>query len=249
VSSCRAERSINSSKTRRSDGDIGGSLRRRSGVGFALAFRMQVRDVFSRGRFAEEWVAFAGGGRVLSLGKLGAGQQRYYMEAVASGVEDYYSGRGEVTGRWVGAGAETLALSGVVDGDGLRAVLEGRDPETGVPLGRVRSDHVPGFDLTFRAPKSVSVLFGLCGFEVSAQVRSAHDTAVDEALGYLERAACWSRRGTDGVHQDSGGGFVGAASCTRLNRLQVIRRGRRASGSRRRCRSQGLRRGRALYLR
>ena len=184
----------------------------------AGAFPMQVRDVSSRGRFAEGWVAWVGGGRVLSLGKLGAGQQRYYLEAVASGVEDYYSGRGEAAGRWVGGGAETLALSGVVDGDGLRAVLEGRDPETGVPLGRVRSDHVPGFDLTFRAPKSVSVLFGLGGFEVSAQVRGAHDTAVDEALGYLERAACWSRRGTDGVHQVSGDGFVGAAFRHRSSR-------------------------------
>ena len=154
----------------------------------------------------------------MSLGKLGAGQQGYYLAAVASGVEDYYSGRGEAAGRWVGAGAKTLALSGVVDGDGLRAVLEGRDPETGVPLGRVRSDHVPGFDLTFRAPKSVSVLFGLGGFEVSAQVRCAHDTAVDEALGYLERAACWSRRGTDGVRQVSGGGFVGAAFRHRSSR-------------------------------
>jgi hypothetical protein len=38
VSSCRAERSINSSKTRGRDGDIGGCLFRRSGVGFALAF-------------------------------------------------------------------------------------------------------------------------------------------------------------------------------------------------------------------
>ena len=79
---------------------------------------MQVRDVFSRGLLggsdgvAEGWVAFAGGGRVLSLGKLGAGQQSYYLEAVARGVEDYYGGRGEVAGRWVGAGAETLALFG-----------------------------------------------------------------------------------------------------------------------------------------
>src|SRR5580704_3143681 len=96
---------------------------------------MQVRDVFSRGLLcardgvADGWVACAGGGdRVLSIGKLGAGQQSYYLDAVASGVEDYYGGRGEVAGRWIGAGAETLGLSGVVDGDGLRAVLEGRDP-------------------------------------------------------------------------------------------------------------------------
>ncbi len=155
---------------------------------------------------------------MLSLGKLGAGQQSYYLDAVASGVEDYYGGRGEVAGRWVGAGAETLGLSGVVAGDALRAVLEGRDPDSGDRLGRVRSDHVPGFDLTFRAPKSVSVLFGLGGFEVSAQVRDAHDSAVDAALGYLERSACWSRRGTDGVDQVSGDGFVGAAFRHRSSR-------------------------------
>ncbi|MDP9336717.1 MAG: relaxase domain-containing protein [Actinomycetota bacterium] len=155
---------------------------------------------------------------MLSLGKLGAGQQSYYLEGVARGVEDYYSGRGEMPGRWVGAGAETLGLDGPVDGDDLRAALEGRDPITGVPLGRVRSDHVPGFDLTFRAPKSVSVLFGVGGFEVSAGVRAAHDTAVDAALGYLQRAACWSRRGTDGVEQVGGDGFVGAAFRHRSSR-------------------------------
>ena len=130
----------------------------------------------------------AGGGGVLSIGKLGAGQQSYYLDAVASGVEDYYGGRGEVAGRWVGAGAETLGLSGVVDGDALRAVLEGRDPGSGVRLGRVRSDHVPGFDLTFRAPKSVSVLFGLGGFEISAQVRDAHDAR------WTRRWAIWNAR-------------------------------------------------------
>ena len=185
---------------------------------------MQVRDLFSLGWLGGRagcagWsFGWVGGGWVLSVGKLGAGQQSYYLEAVARGVEDYYGGRGEAAGRWVGAGAETLALAGVVDGKALRAVLEGRDPDTGVPLGRVRSDHVPGFDLTFRAPKSVSVLFGLGGFEISAQVRGAHDAAVDAALGYLERSACWSRRGTDGVQQVSGAGFVGAAFRHRSSR-------------------------------
>ena len=98
------------------------------------------------------------------------------------------------------------------------AVLEGHDAATGVQLGRARSNRVPGFDLTFRAPKSVSVLFGLGGFEISAEVRAAHDAAVDAALGYLERTACWSRRGTDGVEQLAGGGFVGAAFRHRTSR-------------------------------
>ncbi len=160
------------------------------------------------------------GGRwsVAEFGEVGGGSAELLLGDGRAGGGGHYSGRGEVAGRWVGAGAEALALAGVVDSDALRAVLEGRDPDSGVPLGRVRSDHVPGFDLTFRAPKSVSVLFGLGHFEVSAQVRGAHDAAIDAALGYLERSACWSRRGTDGVRQVSGDGFVGAAFRHRSSR-------------------------------
>jgi len=155
---------------------------------------------------------------MLTLAKLGAGQQRYYLENVATGVEDYRSGRGEMPGRWAGTSAQLLGLSGVVDRDGLRAVLEGADPFSGVRLGRARSDRVPGFDLTFGAPKSVSVLFGLGGFEISAAVRAAHDAATDATLGYLERSACWSRRGSGGVEQVPGTGFVGAAFRHRSSR-------------------------------
>jgi conjugative relaxase-like TrwC/TraI family protein len=155
---------------------------------------------------------------VLSIGKLGAGQQSYYLESVSNGVEDYYSGRGEAPGRWVGAGAPVLGLDGRVNGDDLRAALEGVDPTTGTALGRARSDRVPGFDLTFRAPKSVSVLFGLGGFEASAEVHSAHQASVDAALGYLEREACWSRRGTNGTQSIAGQGFVGAAFRHRSSR-------------------------------
>ena len=154
---------------------------------------------------------------MLSLGRLGAGQQRYYLDSVARGAEDYASGRGEMPGRWVGAGAAQLGLSGVVDGVALRAVLEGRHPVSRDQLGRARSDHVPGFDLTFSAPKSVSVLFGVGRFEVSAAVRAAQDASVDAALGYVERTACWSRRGAACV-QVAGSGFVAAAFRHRSSR-------------------------------
>ena len=72
-----------------------------------------------------------------------------------------------------------------------------RSAETG--LSRTRHRRVPGFDLTFCAPKSVSVLWGLGDWDTAREVRAAHDTAVDAALGYLETEACWSRRGTNGV--------------------------------------------------
>ena len=51
---------------------------------------------------------------------------------------------------------------GVVDGEGFMALMEGRDPGTGERLRRVGGrSKVAAFDLTFSAPKSVSVLFAV----------------------------------------------------------------------------------------
>jgi len=155
---------------------------------------------------------------VLSIGKLGHGQESYYLQAVAQGVEDYYVGRGEAPGRWRGALSEELGLDGQVAPEDLRAVLDGHDPVGGIRLARTPQRRVPGFDLTLCAPKSVSVLWGLGGWETSSAVRAAHDASVDAALGYLEAAACWSRRGTNGIVQLRGVGFVAAAFRHRSSR-------------------------------
>jgi hypothetical protein len=75
---------------------------------------------------------------VLSIGKLAAGQARYYLEqaegrvdvveSVGDGIEDYYSGGAEARGEWIGIGALRLELGGAVDGTALRHVLGGGDP-------------------------------------------------------------------------------------------------------------------------
>jgi conjugative relaxase-like TrwC/TraI family protein len=156
---------------------------------------------------------------VLSIGKLGRGAEGYYLNAVAKGVEDYYLGSGEALGRWVGSGSARLGLSGVVDGDDLRAVLDGRRPVDGRSLlWQRREDRLPGFDLTFSAPKGVSLLFALSHTRTSLLVREAHDRAVAAALGYLEREAGEVRRGKDGVDRLPGGGFVAAAFRHRTSR-------------------------------
>ena len=110
---------------------------------------------------------------MLSIGKLGAGQHRYYLDKVAEGAEDYYSGEGEAEGYWLGDAAEDLGLQGKVDPDQLVAMLTGNNPATGDPLGLKQSQAaspVPGFDLTFSAPKSVSLTWALGGPEVAGQV-------------------------------------------------------------------------------
>ncbi|HZJ26639.1 MAG TPA: relaxase domain-containing protein, partial [Acidimicrobiia bacterium] len=93
---------------------------------------------------------------MLSIGKLAPGQESYYLGAVAHGAEDYYLGGAEVPGYWIGAGAEDLGLDGPVTDDDFVALLGGRSPRDGSPLGRPNR-RIPALDLTFSAPKSVSV--------------------------------------------------------------------------------------------
>jgi conjugative relaxase-like TrwC/TraI family protein len=157
---------------------------------------------------------------VLSIGKLGRGQEGYYLQAVARGVEDYYLGSGEAPGRWIGGGCGGLGLTGRVDAAALTAVLDGRspaDPQRSL-LSLRRPDRLPGYDLTFSAPKGVSLLFALGDPALMLEVRRAHDAAVAAALGYLEREAGEVRRGKDGVCRLPGGGFVAAAFRHRTSR-------------------------------
>jgi hypothetical protein len=133
---------------------------------------------------------------VLSIGKLTVEQSRYYERQVAQGRDDYHSGRGESPGRWTGAGAESLRLGGRVDNDGFMALMEGRDPGTGERLKRVAGRcKVSAFDLTFSAPKSVSVLFAIGEPVLAGVLVEAHESAVEAARGYLEREAWTPCRG------------------------------------------------------
>jgi len=110
---------------------------------------------------------------VLSIGKLAAGQAKYYLDgaearvdvaqSVGDGVEEYYVGGNEARGRWMGAGALRLGLVGAVSGEQLRQVLDGLENDGRSLRESSSAVRVAGFDLTFSAPKSVSLLFGLAG--------------------------------------------------------------------------------------
>jgi conjugative relaxase-like TrwC/TraI family protein len=165
---------------------------------------------------------------VLSIGKLAAGQADYYLDqaggrvsragAVAGGVEDYYVAGHEARGYWIGAGAWRIGVAGEVDRDGLTRVLAGAHPVSGSEIVADYARRVPGFDLTFSAPKSVSVLFGLGDEALRRVIRSEHEVAVGEALGYVERVAARGRRGRGGKVLIEGEGFVAAAFRHRTSR-------------------------------
>ena len=156
-------------------------------------------------------------GLMMSVGKVSVGQESYYLSAVAHGVEDYYSERGEVPGRWIGKVAGEFGLTGEVDDDDFRAVLSGANPSTGDRLRRANA-RVCAFDLTLSAPKSVSLLWAFGEPDTAAAIIAAHELAVDAAVGYVEREALRSRRGHNGVDQVDGDGLIGAAFRHRTSR-------------------------------
>jgi conjugative relaxase-like TrwC/TraI family protein len=158
---------------------------------------------------------------MLTIGKLGASpdQLGYYEQQVAQGMEDYFSGRGEAPGQWIGAGARVLGVGGQVDRGGFMRVMNGCDPETG---DRLKPEHgrtkVAAFDLTFSAPKSVSVLFAISDERTAWALLEAHERAVHAAFAYVEGGACFTRRGRNGVQRVRGDGFLAAAYRHRLSR-------------------------------
>lgn len=254
---------------------------------------------------------------MLNIGLLAPGAGEYYIGEVASSAEDYYTGRGESAGRWVGSLARELGLEGEVDPEQFRAVLAGRDPRNGEQLVRGASvrpsappsidpDHSfdvlqtaaflgvsgryvrrlledgqryseqlaagvevevaaprkyllgertrdpdqdpgrpkptgpvpwrvtgaelvrfdrsrqekkfrPGYDLTLRPPKSVSVLWAIGGPEIAGEVRAAHTAAVDQVVAYCEKHAVRAREPSTGrrVRTD---GIIAAAFDHRSSR-------------------------------
>jgi len=90
---------------------------------------------------------------VLSIGAASGG----YYTALAH--EDYYHDGGEPPSLWHGRDAISLGLVDQIDKDIFLNLYDGFSPR-GEPLTQNvgKEDHRAGFDLTFSAPKSVSVL-------------------------------------------------------------------------------------------
>ncbi|MGV1681737.1 MobF family relaxase [Sphingopyxis sp. NJF-3] len=106
-------------------------------------------------------------------------QASSYYEA-----DDYYAEGGLSPSAWQGKGAEELGLSGEVDRDIFRDLLDGK--VSGRQLGAIRDgqlEHRPGWDVTLSAPKSVSIMAEIAG---DRRLIAAHGQAVQTALAHVE---------------------------------------------------------------
>lgn len=106
----------------------------------------------------------------------------------------YYQTGAGASGQWQGELAAEMGLSGDVDLAQLAPLLDGITPDGEVLK---RSDKSPRManDLTFSAPKSVSVAAAVLG---DNRLIEAHEAAVSAALEYIEKEIICARYGRGG---------------------------------------------------
>ena len=118
---------------------------------------------------------------MLSISKIQSSSAAKYFESV-----DYYID-GAIENQWYGKGAKDVGLQGEVQFKKLEKILEGKLPNgQAIACGYGKDGklkHNPGYDLTFSAPKSVSILALVAK---DYRLIKAHQQAVLNTLDYIE---------------------------------------------------------------
>ncbi|MBZ0154888.1 MAG: relaxase domain-containing protein [Alphaproteobacteria bacterium] len=128
---------------------------------------------------------------MLSIGRMYTHFEQYTSK------EDYYT---KTEGTWHGKGAELQGLSGTVEKEQFHNIRAGKNPsgeQQLVPDG-VNGKHRDGYDLTFSAPKSVSMLREFGGEEIRAAIDRAWDRSIEMTMRHVEENFIQARHTTDG---------------------------------------------------
>lgn len=114
-----------------------------------------------------------------------------YYEGYQLGAEDPNAKQhDEPNGKWIGAFSERRGFKdSIVHRGEIESALKGYDPKTGNPFSNNAGDerHKPGYDLTFSAPKSVSVAWASASPELQREISAAHQRAIESAIEYAEQ--------------------------------------------------------------
>ena len=108
----------------------------------------------------------------------------YYGIGLVRG--DYYAGETQ-PGLWFGRAADMLGLNGGVGRNDFHALCDNLRPDTGEKLNpRTNTARTVGYDMTFSAPKSVSVLHGVHGDD---RITDVFQKAVRETMRHIQADA------------------------------------------------------------
>lgn len=116
----------------------------------------------------------------------------------------YYSEGSGAPSFWVGRGAEALGLSGPVDTDQFKDLLEGRLPN-GTHLAGRHQNRRMGDGYVISAPKSVSMM--ACEDE---RWKVWHDEGVKAAVSYMQKRMIFARLGKGGMVSEYDGDIIAA---------------------------------------
>ena len=119
----------------------------------------------------------------------------YYLN-----VAEYYLADSNAI--WQGKAKDFLSLPEKINKEVFLSLLEGNMPD-GKKLQNLQGEHRPGFDITFSAPKSLSVLVGL---GIVPELAKLHDKAVSYTLQKIEAEFAEARVNQNGeyVYQKTG---------------------------------------------
>lgn len=166
----------------------------------------------------------------------------YYEQA-----DDYYSESGSAPTDWHGKGAEALGLNGEVNSDQFMQLMKGILPDgQKMAAGSGGKNHRPGWDLTFSAPKSVSILALVTGDQ---RLIEAHEAAVSITLSQIEKDIQTRIKKDGQVEIERTGNLVAATFRHETNRNQdpqlhthsiILNMTRRADGEWRAIESKNL---------
>lgn len=144
---------------------------------------------------------------------------RYYTTLAK---EDYYVGQAtalEPSGVWIGQGTSKAMLdadaSRQVNEQTFKHLFDGYAPDGAqkwvTNAGRYngkKGDRMPGYDLTFSAPKSVSICWALAEDQTRRAVENAHQRAIEGTLEEIEKISI-IRTGAGGKVRESAGLIAG----------------------------------------
>ncbi|MBJ7537192.1 MobF family relaxase [Marinomonas transparens] len=139
----------------------------------------------------------------------------YYTNLAA---EDYYLGAGEPPGEWYGLGTRSLGLYGnTVEKADIEALINGGAPSGASLVQNAYSEKRRlGWDCTFSAPKSVSLIWARADDNLRSKIQTAQSQAAKRGIDALERYAAFTRRGKAGETLERTTGLVAAtfSHCT-----------------------------------
>ncbi len=155
---------------------------------------------------------------VLKSGNIGIDAMADYY--IGNTNDDYYLEGTEPPGEWHGGCAEFFGLVGIVLPEHFRNLLAGRSPDGLRVLVRVtrkvkfsgpedsktkkkkRAEHVPGVDITFSLPKSVTAIWAVLSRKDRKRLERLIIKAIKKALNLLVREVPLARKGRGGLKRE-----------------------------------------------